>query len=169
MGRLDVVVSNAGWTRVTNFMNFDEQVNEDDWDKCFLYNVKAHVWLAYAAKDELIKNEGAFITTASVAGVKPSGSSLPYAVTKGASIHLSKCLANIMAPKVKVNSISPGLLMTEWGRQFPQAKQDAHRNGTKLKKFADLEVSEYDCCSITTLTQRRTSPSRSSSLPRLNL
>ena len=36
MGRLDVVVSNAGWTRITNFMNFDEGVLDEDWDKCFL-------------------------------------------------------------------------------------------------------------------------------------
>lgn len=32
-GRLDVVVSNAGWTRVTNFNNLDEGMVEEDWDK----------------------------------------------------------------------------------------------------------------------------------------
>lgn len=76
MGRLDVVVSNVGWTRITNLLNFDEGVVEEDWDKCFVYNVKTHMWLAYAAKKHLDETEGAFITTASVAGVKPSGSSL---------------------------------------------------------------------------------------------
>lgn len=76
MGRLDVVVSNVGWTRITNILNFDEGVVEEDWDKCFVYNVKTHMWLAYAAKQHLDETEGAFITTASVAGVKPSGSSL---------------------------------------------------------------------------------------------
>ncbi|GAM82419.1 hypothetical protein ANO11243_003980 [Dothideomycetidae sp. 11243] len=114
MGRLDVVVSNAGWTRVTNFFNIEEQMEESDWDKCFLYNVKSHLWLAYATKEALKKSQGSFITTASVAGVKPSGSSLPYAVTKAAAIHLSKSLANIMAPDVMFNSVSPGLLLTEW-------------------------------------------------------
>ena len=75
-GRLDVVVSNAGWTRMTNFMNLDEGMVDDDWDKCFIYNVKAHLWLFHAAKAELEKNEGAFITTASVSAWKPGGSSL---------------------------------------------------------------------------------------------
>lgn len=88
---------------------------DEDWDKCFLYNVKSHLWLMHAVKPELEKTEGAFVTTASIAGVKPSGSSLPYAVTKSAAIHLSKALAVIAAPKVRVNSISPGLLLTEWG------------------------------------------------------
>ncbi|PSK56754.1 versicolorin reductase-like protein 2 [Elsinoe australis] len=139
MGRLDVVVSNAGWTRITNFFNIDEQLEESDWDKCFLYNVKAHLWLAYAAKDALKESQGSFITTASIAGVKPSGSSLPYAVTKAAAIHLSKSLANIMAPDVRVNSVAPGLLLTEWGMKFPEEKREKSRKNTKLGRLATVE------------------------------
>ncbi|KAF2218239.1 hypothetical protein BDZ85DRAFT_270759, partial [Elsinoe ampelina] len=139
MGRLDLVVSNAGWTRVTDFFNLDEQLVDDDWDRCFLYNVKAHLWLAYAARNALKETQGAFVTTASIAGVKPSGSSLPYAVTKAAAIHLSKSLANIMAPDVRVNSVSPGLLLTEWGMKFPEEKREKSRKNTKLGRLATVE------------------------------
>jgi hypothetical protein len=38
MGRLDIVISNHGWTRLTNFLEFDEGTLESDWDKCFTYN-----------------------------------------------------------------------------------------------------------------------------------
>lgn len=141
-GRLDVVVSNAGWTRITNFANLEEGMIDEDWDKCFLYNVKSHLWLMHAAKSELEKTEGAFIETASIAGVKPSGSSLPYAVTKSAAIHLAKCLAVICSPKIRVNSVSPGLLLTEWGMKFPEEKREAAKNNTKLKRLASVEVSE---------------------------
>ncbi|EOA85131.1 uncharacterized protein SETTUDRAFT_42278 [Exserohilum turcica Et28A] len=139
MGRLDVVVSNAGWTRMTTFTDIEQQVNDDDWDKCFTMNVKSHLWLAYAAKDALAANEGCFISTASIAGVKPSGSSVPYAVTKAAQIHLIKSLAIILAPSVRVNSISPGMLLTEWGLKFPEAKRNASINNTKLKRLATVE------------------------------
>lgn len=105
------------------------------------YNVKAHLWLLYAAREQLEKNEGSFITTASVAGVKPSGSSLPYSVTKAAAIHLSKALAVICSPSIRVNSVSPGLLMTEWGMKFPEEKRRAAKEATKLKRFATVEVS----------------------------
>jgi NAD(P)-dependent dehydrogenase (short-subunit alcohol dehydrogenase family) len=105
------------------------------------YNVKAHLWLLYAAKEQLEKNEGSFITTASVAGVKPSGSSLPYSVTKAAAVHLSKALAVICSPSIRVNSVSPGLLMTEWGMKFPEEKREAAKEATKLKRFATVEVS----------------------------
>jgi len=115
-GRLDVVVSNAGWTRVTNFFDLEQQVNEDDWDRCFSVNVKSHLWLLYAAKPHLEKSEGggSFVTVASLAGVRPSGSSLPYAVTKAAEIHLTKGLAIICGKNVRCNSVSPGLMLTEW-------------------------------------------------------
>lgn len=116
MGRLDLVVSNNGWTRVTDFFNLEEQVNEDDWDQCFNINVKSHLWLLYAAKAHLEKSEdgGAFVTVASLAGVRPSGSSLPYSVTKAAEIQLTKGLAIICGKCVRCNSVSPGLMMTEW-------------------------------------------------------
>ena len=139
-GRLDVVVSNAGWTRITNFANLDEAMVDEDWDKCFLYNVKAHLWLCHAARDELAKTEGTFITTASLAGVKPSGSSLAYSVTKSAAIHLTKALAVICAPKIRCNSLSPGLILTEWGLGFGEEKIRNATNATKLKRLATVEV-----------------------------
>jgi len=116
MGRLDVVVSNSGWTRVTDFFDLEQQINEEDWDKCFNVNVKCHLWMLYAAKPHLEKCEGggAFITVASLAGVRPSGSSLPYSVTKAAEIHLTKGLALICGKSVRCNSVSPGLMLTEW-------------------------------------------------------
>ena len=76
MGKLDVVVSNQGWTRMRDFYNLDENVEESDWDKCFNMNVKSHLFLFHAAKNDLEKTNGAFITTASLAGVVPSGSSV---------------------------------------------------------------------------------------------
>jgi NAD(P)-dependent dehydrogenase (short-subunit alcohol dehydrogenase family) len=124
---------------MTNFLDINEGVNEDDWDKCFVMNVKTHLWLAYAAKDALAETEGTFITTASVAGVKPSGSSLPYAVTKAAQIHLAKGLAVILAPKIRVNSVSPGMMLTEWGLKFPESKRQKAIENTKLKRLATVE------------------------------
>lgn len=135
-GRLDVVVSNVGWTKVRDFMSLDDGMDEEDWDSCLDVNVKSHLWLFHAARPFLeesnARDEGGavFVSTASVAGVKPSGSSLvchqssfchlcpytnhqqPYAVSKAAQIHLIKSLALIAAPTIRVNSVSPGLLMT---------------------------------------------------------
>ncbi|KAJ0416730.1 short-chain dehydrogenase [Aspergillus carlsbadensis] len=139
MGRLDIVVSNVGWTRMTDFMNLEDADNEADWDRCFDVNVKSHFRLLRACQPHLEATEGAFIATASVAGVKPSGSSLPYAVTKAALIHLVKSLAIIAGPKIRVNSVSPGVLMTDWGRGFPTEKIKAVEEKNVLKRLATPE------------------------------
>jgi NAD(P)-dependent dehydrogenase (short-subunit alcohol dehydrogenase family) len=143
MGRLDIVISNAGWTRITDFSNFSEGLLESDWDTCFTYNVKSHLWLMEFAKSHLEATDGSFVSTASLAGVKPSGSSLPYSVTKAAQIHLVKGLAVICGPGIRVNSVSPGLLLTEWGLQFPEEKREKAVGLTKLGRLPTVEVSIY--------------------------
>ncbi|KAG5761393.1 hypothetical protein H9Q72_010497 [Fusarium xylarioides] len=144
-GRLDVVISNVGWTKMRQFSDIDDNVDEDDWDRCYVANVKSHLWLFHAAKrylDESNQREAGvpvFVSTASLAGVIPSGSSVPYAVTKAAQIHLGKCLAKIAAPSIRVNTISPGILLTEWGLSFPAERLESARNTNKLGRFATVE------------------------------
>ncbi|KAJ5625941.1 hypothetical protein N7510_002250 [Penicillium lagena] len=139
-GGLDIVISNAGWTKMTNFGDLDA-MDDDDWDKCWTVNVKSSFWLFKAAMPTFNANPegGAFIITSSTAGVAPSGSSLPYAVTKAAVIHLMKCLAQTQGSKARVNAVLPGLLMTEWGQRFPPEKQKAVLEKTTLKRFAEVE------------------------------
>ncbi|KAK7432708.1 hypothetical protein QQZ08_000567 [Neonectria magnoliae] len=138
-GQIDVVFSNGGWTQLRNIMNLDDNVVEEDWDRCFNMNVKSYLFLIHAAKEHLDKTEGAFITTASLAGVKVSGSSLAYAVTKAAQIHLVKGLALAASPKVRVNSVSPGLMLTDWGLSFPPEKQEEMRKRTKLGRLVTVD------------------------------
>lgn len=76
MGRIDVVLSNGGWTRFTDMSSLDDNVSESDWDRAFAMNVKSHLWLLHAARGALEGSSGSFITTASTAGVSTSGSSL---------------------------------------------------------------------------------------------
>lgn len=76
MGRLDILISNHGWTTFTNFMNIDENLNEADWDRCFNMNIKSHLFLFHAAKEHLEASEGSFITISSISGIKPGGSCL---------------------------------------------------------------------------------------------
>lgn len=130
MGKLDVVFSNGGWTHLRNYEDLEDNMLEEDWDRCFNMNVKSHLFLMHAAKEHLDKTHGAFITTASLAGVKATGSSLvgllsnflkfpvaylllqAYSVTKAAQIHLVKGLAISAGPNIRVNTVSPGLMLT---------------------------------------------------------
>ncbi len=107
-GRLDAVVSNVGWTRMRDFSDLEDGMDEEDWDRCFGANVKSHLWLFHAAKKWLeesnAREEGSavFVSTASIAGCKPSGSSL---VCKGDRVPKSY-LRNLIVTK---RSCSPML------------------------------------------------------------
>ncbi|KAF3360298.1 Cryptochrome DASH [Verticillium dahliae VDG1] len=151
--RLDVVFSNGGWTQIRDIRNLDDNLVEDDWDRCFNMNVKSHLWLMGAVKPYLEEAEGCFITTASLAGVKVSGSSLAYAVSKAAQIHLAKGLAMAAAPKIRVNTVSPGIMWTDWGLQFPEEQREAARERTPLKRVPTVEeVAEQVWCFIQSKT-----------------
>ncbi|KAF7954309.1 hypothetical protein EAE96_005437 [Botrytis aclada] len=131
------VVSNHGWTQIRNFQDLDDNIVEEDWDRCFNMNVKSHLWLFHAVKPYLEKTDGSFISTASIAGVKPGGSSMAYSVTKVAQIHLIKSLA--LTSTIRVNSVSPGLMLTDWGLQFPKSKVEGAKKKSTLGRLATVE------------------------------
>lgn len=64
--------------------------------------------------------------------------SMPYSVTKAAQLHLMKCLASTQGPKIRVNAVLPGLLLTEWGLLYPKERIEAMQELAVLKKVTDL-------------------------------
>lgn len=139
-GRLDAIVSNSGWTRITNFSDMDDNSDEDLWSRTYRCNVTAHFWLMHAAKPHLNAARGAFVTTASLAGVVPGGSSLPYAISKAAQIYLVKTLSKVCAPNIRVNSVSPSLMLTDWGLQFSEEQQLAQAAASRLQRLITVQV-----------------------------
>jgi len=122
-----------------DFNDLDDNVDETDWDGCFNMNVKSHLWLFHAAKPHLLETSGAFVGVASVAGVVPSGSSIAYSVTKAALVHLLKTLSTISGPQIRVNSVSLGIMLTEWGKRFSKEKLDTAIEKSVLKKLATVD------------------------------
>lgn len=140
LGGLDIIISNAGWTKMVPFENIDE-LDESLWDGTFTANVKAHFFLFKAAKPIFDQNEegGVFIASASVAGRMVYGSSIPYAVSKAALIHLVKLLAKSQGPKCRVHAVCPGLLLTEWGKRFPEEKINMTKEMSPIKEITDVD------------------------------
>ncbi len=113
-GRLDILINSA--------VAPGQQIKHDDFaaatDEIFFQNFQTNVmapwYLARAAEPHLTKSgAGHIINISSVAGVKPMGISIPYAVSKAALNHLTRLLARTMGPHIQVNAIAPGLIITE--------------------------------------------------------
>lgn len=109
-GRLDILVNNAAWNIGIPFSDL-EALTPDIWDRVLETNVRGPFLLCRSFASELRRHKaGRIINIASLAGLAPGGSSIAYAASKSALIHLTHCLAVALAPDVSVNCIAPGLV-----------------------------------------------------------
>lgn len=125
-GRLDVLVNNAGISRVIPHGDLSA-ASPEIWHELYEVNVVAPFRLI-ALAEEALKNSvksgttGCVINISSHAGVRPKGASIPYAATKAALNHMTKLLALSLAPNIRVNAIAPGLVDTPLTADWADAR-----------------------------------------------
>ena len=117
VGRLDIVVNNAGTTHRNKPMT---EVTEEEFDRIFAVNVKSIYLMARATVPHFRQHGGGVILNiGSTAGLRPRPGLSWYNATKGAVNVMSKSLALDFAPwKIRVNAICPVMgatgLLTEF-------------------------------------------------------
>jgi 3-oxoacyl-[acyl-carrier protein] reductase len=139
LGRLDVLVNNAGWSTRVPHRNL-EDLTDDIWDKTFDINLRAVFYCIRAAVPLLRKQPGAaIVNVASVAGSTGVGSSIAYAAAKAGVLTMTKSLARALAPEIRVNAISPGLIRTQFaGRPDSDSAFNAEEGVTPLERLATV-------------------------------
>jgi ketoreductase RED2 len=134
-GRLDILINNAGWTTRVPHADLDA-LTDDIFRKTFDVNVFGTWWLTKAAMPYLRKSPDPIVVTiTSIAGLRPIGSSIAYAMSKAALNHMTVLLAKACGP-VRVNAVAPGLVATSWTSQWEDqhasvaATSPLHRSAT---------------------------------------
>src|SRR5439155_15099002 len=113
LGRLDVLINNAGTTVDGEPKNLEE-ITVDAWNRVFAVNVLGVFLVTRAAAPLLKKSPNAcIVNTCSIAGLRPSAQPLPYAASKAAVANLTKTLANALGPQIRVNAVAPGWIEGE--------------------------------------------------------
>jgi 3-oxoacyl-[acyl-carrier protein] reductase len=139
-GGLDVLVNNAGMTHFIPHQDLDA-LTDEVWDDILRVNLKGTFFCCRAAAPELKKTGGAIVNVASIAAHRASGSSIVYAVSKAGVVQLTRALALALAPEVRVNSVSPGLVSSRWfskkfGDEAAAAQEESFARATPLRKIA---------------------------------
>jgi NAD(P)-dependent dehydrogenase (short-subunit alcohol dehydrogenase family) len=110
-GRVDVLVNNAGMSPLYPSL---DQVGEDLFDKVIAVNLKGPFRLASLIGTRMVAaGAGSIINISSVAAVQPSAVELPYAMAKAGLNNMTVAMAREFAPTVRVNTIMPGMFMTD--------------------------------------------------------
>jgi pteridine reductase len=107
-GRLDVLVNSAAVFPRTPW----PQIDEATWDATLDVNLKAPLFVSLHASSLLRRDGGGkIVNIADWAGLRPYRHYLPYVVSKGGIITMTKALAKELAPEITVNAIAPGPVM----------------------------------------------------------
>ncbi|MDA0563692.1 SDR family oxidoreductase [Streptomonospora sp. S1-112] len=112
-GRVDALVNNAATTRAVPPGDLGA-LTDDIWHEILDVNVVGAFRCARALERPLREARGAIVNTSSISAFRAGGSSIAYGVSKAALQQLTRSLAAVLAPEVRVNAVAPGTVATRW-------------------------------------------------------
>ncbi len=140
-GKLDVLVNNAGIT--TPVPHDDLDGLSDEWiDKIMQTNFRGSFAMVRATRELLdkasdeSKESSLVVNISSIAGIYGIGSNVAYCASKSAIDSMTRSLARVLAPKIRVVSVSPGFVEGEYTKNFDPKFLQNQMDNTPLRRFA---------------------------------
>jgi 3-oxoacyl-[acyl-carrier protein] reductase len=137
-GRCDVLVNCAGTTRFVPHGDL-EGLDDNLIDLILATNVRGSFAAVRALRPLLERSTqpgGAVVVNiSSLAAVTAMGSNVMYCASKAAVDNMTKSLARALAPRIRVVSISPGLVETDFIKSMDQRWRDEQLERTPLKRL----------------------------------
>ncbi|OQW47017.1 MAG: beta-ketoacyl-ACP reductase [Proteobacteria bacterium SG_bin6] len=123
LGKLDVLVNNAGVTRDNLLM----RMKDEEWDQVIRVNLEAAFRLARAAAKPMMKARfGRIISITSVVGATGNPGQANYAASKGALTAMTKAMAQELASRgITANCVAPGFIQSAMTDVLPEAQKSA--------------------------------------------
>ena len=118
-GRLDLLVNNAS----SFFPIGIGAVEPSHWEELIGSNLRAPLFICQEAAPELAKNAGAIVNIVDIHADRPLKGYPVYSIAKGGLAAMTRSLAIELAPKVRVNGVSPGAIAWPEDGQFDPAER----------------------------------------------
>ena len=143
-GRIDYLINNAAQTKFNPFENL-EGITKQDFLDIYAVNVVGPYQMIRAVEPHMRKlGKGAIVNDSSIGGITGIASSIPYAASKAALNLMTKSLAHILGPEIRINTVAPGMIQTRWlqgglGDEAYQQMLKATEKALPLKRVAKPE------------------------------
>ena len=137
LGGVDVVINNAGISIRHKFLD----ITADEWKRVLAVNLTGVFYVAQTAARYMMEHEGGVIlNTASTNGIMGYPYYADYNATKAGVIELTRSMALELAPKVRVNAVAPGYVLTPMQRaEYSNEMLEAVNRRIPLKRHARPE------------------------------
>ncbi len=132
LGRIDVLVNNAGITRDTLLLRMSEQ----QWDMVIQVNLKSAFNFIHALTPLMLKQKsGSIINMSSVVGLSGNAGQANYSASKAGLIALTKSVAKELGPRgIRANAIAPGFIISDMTDQLSEAVRKAWTDTIPLRR-----------------------------------
>jgi len=143
-GRIDGLVNNAGTTKFVDPTNLD-LLQAEDFHRLLDVNVVGAFQMSRAvARAMRAQGRGAIVNVSSNATAVGGGSSIAYTASKGALNAMTLTLARVLAPEIRVNAVSPGVIHSNWltkglGEEGYGRVRDRYAAAAALERVAEPE------------------------------
>jgi len=135
-GRCDILVNCAGTTRFVAHADLDA-LDDALIDQILTTNVRGAIACVRAFREMLAAHrDGLIVNISSIAAATGMGSNIAYCASKAALDNLTKSLARALAPDIRVVSVSPGLVDTEFVRGLDPEWRNEQARQTPLGRLA---------------------------------
>ena len=139
LSRCDVLVNCAGTTRFIPHADLDG-LDDALIDEIFRTNWRGAFAAVRAFRPLLaLHGDGLVVNISSVAANLGTGSNVAYCASKAAMDCMTKSLARVLAPRIRVISVSPGLVNTEFIQNMDQAWRDDQLARTPIGRLVSPE------------------------------
>ena len=143
-GKIDYLVNNAGKTKFNPFENLEGLSGEDFLDIYSVNVVGPYQMIKAVVPYMKQQGGGAIVNDSSLAGINGVGSSIAYVTSKAALNIMTKSLAHVLGPEIRINAVAPGPIQTRWlkggmGDEAYSALIEQAENELPLKQVATAE------------------------------
>lgn len=135
-GRMDVLINNASAFFPTPLAD----LQEDDWINLLRSNAKAPLFLCKELQQALKQSNGCIINIIDSTAMHGLSGFTPYAMAKAALANMTHSLAKELAPEIRVNGISPGIILwPEFGEGLSEAHKQQALSHTALQRMGSVD------------------------------